>query len=367
MYNKIKVNDETINQETRIVTKAIPKLKNKKLSLSVDRALVDKAHELSINISKCCQIALQEKVDKLTGKYSTLASIPLSKEIDWQEFKAWLRKDHTESNSRQIIVHAMFYKDGLFSKDLSAIGKLPITIRANPLKALSALSKFLGCYDDFRSLVRAYGLSWTGRNIDDIIIDRMTKIKSPEEIFKWVIQAKTVRPDLKEFLDYIAVTGLRLSEAFHSYNLIIQLAKEGNLEKQYYNPESGMLEHFRFKKIFIRNTKKAYVSYAPKYLIDAIAQKTPFVSTYAVQRRLLKKGVPVRYSDVREQHATFMNRWLKREEIDFLHGRVSSNVFMSNYFNLALVADLRVRADQGAKEILSKIGVNAEQKISLDV
>ncbi|MGA2682211.1 MAG: integrase [Candidatus Bathyarchaeia archaeon] len=346
------------DQETRIITKAIPKLKIKRVTLSVNRALVDKAHELSINISKCCEIALQEKIDKLTGKYSTLSSIPLSKEVDWQEFKAWLLKNHTEHNSRQMVVQAMFFKNCLFSKDLSEIGKLPVTIRPNPLKALSALSKFLGCYDDFRSLVRAYGLSWTGRNIDDIIIDRMTKIKNPEEIFNWVIQAKTVRPDLTEFLDYIGVTGLRLSEAFHSYNLIIQLAKEGTLEKQYYNPESGMLEHFRFKKIFIRNTKKAFISYAPKQLIDTIAQKTPFASTYAVQRRLIKKGIPVRYSDVREQHATFMNQWLKREEIDFLHGRISSNVFMSNYFNLALVADLRVRADKGAREILKKIRVD---------
>ena len=229
------------DQETRIVTKAIPKLKNQKMSLSVDRALIDKAHELSINISKCCQIALQEKIDKLTGKYSTLASIPLSKEVDWQEFKAWLRKNHTESNSRQMIVHAMFYKDCLFSKDLSEIGKLPVTIRSNPLKALSALSKFLGCYDDFRSLVRAYGLSWTGRNIDDIIIDRMTKIKNPEEIFNWILLAKIARPDLNEFLDYIAVTGLRLTEAVDSYNLIIKLAKEGTLEKQYCNPEPGCL------------------------------------------------------------------------------------------------------------------------------
>jgi hypothetical protein len=353
------------DQETRIVTKAIPKLKIQKVTLSVDRALIDKAHELSINISKCCAIALQEKIDKLTGKYSTLNSIPMSKEIDWLEFKAWLQKNHTESNSRQMTVHAMFYKDCLLSKDLSEIGKLPITIRSNPLKALSALSKFLGCYDDFRSLVRAYGLSWTGRNLDDIIIDRLIKIKNPEEIFNWIIQAKTVRPDLTEFLDYIAVTGLRLSECFHSYNLIIQLAKEGTLEKKYYNPESGMLEHFHFKKVFIRNTKKAFVSYAPKQLIDKIAQKTQFSSQYAVQRRLIKRGIPVRYSDVREQHATFMNQWLKREEIDFLHGRISSNVFMSNYFNLALVADLRVRADKGTQEILRKINVNAEQKVSL--
>jgi hypothetical protein len=344
-----------INEEARIVTKAIPKLKTKKLTVTVGRDLADKAHELGINISGVTRIALQEKIDRLTGKYTALAAIPVDKEVDWQAFKAWLQKDHTEKNTRSLVSHAIFYQKCLFLKDLSEVSCLPETVRPGALTGLSALSKFLGCHDDFKSLVRAYGLSWNGRSIDDIIIDRITKIKNPEEVFLWILKAKTIRPDLSTFLDYIAVTGLRLSEAVHSYNLIIALSKEGTLEKNYYNAESGMLEHFRFKKIFIQNTKKAFVSYAPKHLIDTIAQKTPFASTYAVQRRLLKKGVPVRYSDVREQHATFMNQWLKREEIDFLQGRVSSNVFMSNYFNLSLIADLRVRADQGAREILAKI------------
>ena len=55
-----------------------------------------------------------------------------------------------------------------------------------------------------------------------------------------------------------------------------------------------------------------------------------------------------------EAHATFMTKFLKKEEIDFLHGRVTSGVFMQHYFNPALIADLKTRAFQGITEILEK-------------
>jgi cobalamin biosynthesis Mg chelatase CobN len=38
-------------------------------------------------------------------------------------------------------------------------------------------------------------------------------------------------------------------------------------------------------------------------------------------------------------------------EIDFLHGRVSTSVFMRNYFNPAWITDLKERAQKGVTEI----------------
>ena len=48
---------------------------------------------------------------------------------------------------------------------------------------------------------------------------------------------------------------------------------------------------------------------------------------------------------MREAHATFMTKYLRPSEIDFLHGRVSSSIFMRNYFNPALINDLKERLD----------------------
>jgi intergrase/recombinase len=52
-----------------------------------------------------------------------------------------------------------------------------------------------------------------------------------------------------------------------------------------------------------------------------------------------------------------MTKYLKKEEIDFLHGRVTSGVFMQHYFNPALIADLKVRAFQGIAEIMEKVKI----------
>jgi hypothetical protein len=51
--------------------------------------------------------------------------------------------------------------------------------------------------------------------------------------------------------------GLRYEESVKAYSLIIDSAKEGKLN-EYYNVETEALEHFRFKQLFIRRTKKGF-------------------------------------------------------------------------------------------------------------
>jgi len=53
------------------------------------------------------------------------------------------------------------------------------------MRALSNLAKFLGVYDDYRRLIRKYGLSWKPKTSDEYIIVRLTKVRNPHEIFEW--------------------------------------------------------------------------------------------------------------------------------------------------------------------------------------
>jgi intergrase/recombinase len=73
-----------------------------------------------------------------------------------------------------------------------------------------------------------------------------------------------------------------------------------------------------------------------------------------VQKLIQKKGLKTRFADIRETHGTYLIRYLKEPEIDFIHGRVTSNVFMRNYFNPALIGDLEQRTLTAVQEILSK-------------
>lgn len=67
--------------------------------------------------------------------------------------------------------------------------------------------------------------------------------------------------------------------------------------------------------------------------------------------RLKRQGFNLRFSDIRKYYATFMTKVLNPAEIDFLQGRVSTSVFMKNYFNPALIKDLRHRVFQGISEM----------------
>jgi intergrase/recombinase len=227
-------------------------------------------------------------------------------------------------------------------------------LRPNVLKSLSALAKYTGCYQGFKDAMKQFGLTWGGRSSDDIVIDRITKVQNPDEVFSWIKQVKSKRPDLQEFMDFITVTGLRLDEAFQSYNLIVALTRKGKLE-EYYNEKTQTLEHYKFKETFIRKSKKAFISFVPRELIQRIQENEPFKSKGGIQKRVVTSGLKLRFSDIREAHASFMTKHLKQPEIDFVHGRVASNVFMRNYFNPALIGDLEARAMQGIREIQEKV------------
>ena len=66
-------------------------------------------------------------------------------------------------------------------------------------------------------------------------------------------------------------------------------------------------------------------------------------------------GLKMRFHDVRKAHATILTKYLRQPEIDFVQGRVSSSIFMQNYFNSALISDLKERMFKAIKEIQAKI------------
>jgi len=105
---------------------------------------------------------------------------------------------------------------------------------------------------------------------------------------------------------------------------------------------------------FKRRTKKAFVSFAPRDLISRVSAAAPLKrdNVHTLTRR---KKLKLRFGDIREAHGTFITRFLRQPEIDFLHGRISMNVFMANYFNPALIGDLKERAFKAAEVILAEI------------
>ncbi|MEM2914564.1 MAG: hypothetical protein QXH91_04085 [Candidatus Bathyarchaeia archaeon] len=63
-----------------------------------------------------------------------------------------------------------------------------------------------------------------------------------------------------------------------------------------------------------------------------------------IQLKIKRRKIGLRFGDLREAWASIMTKYLSQPEIDFLQGRVGLSTFMQNYFNPALIRDLKDRA-----------------------
>ncbi len=209
------------------------------------------------------------------------------------------------------------------------------------MASLSNLSKFLGVYKEWKELVEDYGLKWSSCDTAELIISRIKNTEKNGNVITWIRMVKQRIPKLRVFMKFMIASGLRYREAISSFNLIIRLAEEGKLGN-YYNAEGKVLEHFRFKQLFIRRSKKAFITFVDKELVEEVRRQRRLTEAQ-INNWIRRNGFKSRFGDIREYYATFMTKRLTRPEIDFLQGRVSSNVFMTNYFNPALITDLKDR------------------------
>ena len=359
-------------------------------TIRVNPQILKKAQELGLNVSKTCENLLRiyiEGIEQLQNqiKQQTTSKKPFSLsegslfpkressvvrspgfepgssawqsgEIDWDAYREWLEKTQQFSSgyARDVYNYSRKYAGCLLKRDLSKLLSIRKTKRTNIVKALANLAKFVGLHDEFIQLMHKYDLEWGGKSNEELVIDRLTKVQNPNEVFDWIKQVKQARMELSDFMDFMAISGLRLVEAVKSYNLTVKLSREGKLS-EYYNEEKEALEHFRFKDMFLRKSKKAFVSFVPKDFVERISLNSALPSTDAIQSRVKKAGLKLRFSDIREAHGTFMTKYLKESEINFIHGRVTTSIFMANYFNPMLIADLKQRLFKGIAEIQNKI------------
>jgi intergrase/recombinase len=153
------------------------------------------------------------------------------------------------------------------------------------------------------------------------------------DLLEWYREAYgVVRPNEQLYLRFVAITGLRKSEAITSFNMIHQLYGQKSLN-DYYNEELNALEHYKFKEYFLRGSKNAYISFIRKSLILEIASRRP--PTYPqILKQLKRKGLKCRINELRDYYGTFMVRHgLIREEVDLLQGRIPPSIFIRHYWS----------------------------------
>jgi intergrase/recombinase len=126
------------------------------------------------------------------------------------------------------------------------------------------------------------------------------------------------------------LSGVRAMEGINCFNLISGMGSKYFTD--YYNENTKFLEHFRYPKVFLRNSKNCYVSCAPKSLLDEIS-KSSKVSYIAIDKRLNKASLPMRVKQLRSYYATEMRKLgLLSEQIDLIEGRIGKTIFLMHYF-----------------------------------
>jgi hypothetical protein len=154
------------------------------------------------------------------------------------------------------LIYAKDYSFVLNESDASSLLLLSNEKRIHVMKALATLSKYTGCYDNWKDIINRYQLKWSNEEtvwpFSDVIMNGEHNYSS---MITWLKDTcSKLHSSYGNILLFNTLTGLRPDEACKSIQIIQK--EEGN----YVRKDLMILEHYKFPHIFIRRTKKAYIS-----------------------------------------------------------------------------------------------------------
>ena len=206
--------------------------------------------------------------------------------------------------------------------------------------ALACLSKYLGCYNEWKEIKERYDLKWTNNRDIDIFNAIMDSRNNFSSMVAWLKETCSQLPEPhRNVLLYCTMTGLRASEAFYSIHLLHTQADN------YLNKERMTIEHFRYPDYFLSRTKKAYISLATPAILE-IAQRSSDKGENAFRHTAKRLHLQDRVKLCRKIFATYMRmEGITPEIIDLLQERIPKNVFARYYLRLDIDVEFnKVRA-----------------------
>jgi CheY-like chemotaxis protein len=245
-------------------------------------------------------------------------------EIDfWERFHDYLLQNHTKHTARVRLSYCKKYYPVLEEANAQILLTLPSGKRIHAMKSLAALSKYLGCYNEWKDIRERYQLKWSEDNNLQVFKNMTNPNRDFESMTTWLKNSMANLPrGYGNILLFDALTGLRPDEACKSVSLI-----HNDLEG-YYNKDTSVLEHFKFPQLFIRRTKKAYISVVSDLILN-IATECSSCSYNSLRLALRRRGLEMNMSYCRKIFATFLRvNSIEQEIIDLLQGRTPNSVLV---------------------------------------
>jgi hypothetical protein len=250
--------------------------------------------------------------------------------------------------------YANRYYPVLESGNIGQLNAVPSTTRSEVIKSLIIISKYVGCYEQFKASLKSYGIK--SARPDALAAFIRIYSNTNNNLDEWFAKVNPIlTPQENLLLKFLRLTGLRCSEGIESFNLIIELSEKGRLH-EYLGTDTGILEHFRYKEKFLRGTKNAFISIVPESFIREIT-KSQAVTYAAITKKLQRRKIPTRISELRDFYGTFMIRHgLVAQEADLLYGRIPPSIFVRHYFSPA-IKELRDRTLKALEEMSGSKGL----------
>jgi hypothetical protein len=245
----------------------------------------------------------------------------------WNKFEEYTNGNSTKHTAKCRILYAKRYLYVLRESNAQDLLLLSGEKRIHVMKALAALSKYAGCYDRWKHIREKYQLKWS--NDDSLQIFR--RITNPDKTYNsmivWLKDTVSKMPtSCGNILLYNTLTGLRPEEACKSLSLIHEDLDD------YVNKQLYILEHYKYPEIFIRRTKKAFISIITNQILE-LAKQSSVCSYNSLRLAVRRKALDMNMSYCRKIFATFLrNEGIEQEIIDLLQGRTPKSVFVRHYY-----------------------------------
>ena len=255
-------------------------------------------------------------------------------DVNWQQFHQFLLQRMAQKTAGDTLRYAKRFANILLTTnegDASILLQFTPDKRIHVMRALSSLSKFQGRYDHFLKIRQRYNLKWNNENEKLYAFERFFDDgKTLDKMLQWLREAVRELPKpYGDFFLFCTLTGLRALECINC----IQLIKDPEKFKVYYNPERQCLEHFRFPALFIRRTKAAYISVVDKQILgiaQSIEKKILLYNT--LKQQCWYNSLSMRLKYCRKLHGSWLRHCgIESEAVDLLQGRVPRTVFARHY------------------------------------
>jgi intergrase/recombinase len=251
--------------------------------------------------------------------------------LNFAEFSKWIKSKYSDSYRNTILCYSRKYYNLVTAENPRELDLLPATIKNNAIKSLIVLSKFLGNFKQFSQRLKSFDIKTTRPDSLNAFLRILNANNS--DVMNWY---NTTIPILKEneriFTKFLLHSGLRVDEAIHSFNMVIELSRENRIN-EYYDVELSCLCHFKYPQTFIRKTKNCFITFiTPEFLGEIAHSET--VTYSSIRKRLERNNTRMRFNELRDYFGTYLlQHGLLEQEVNLLQGRIPVSIFIRHYWS----------------------------------